>query len=64
VPTTSRNTGKLELLIPSGNTGNLLECNWSSWKFLTDVTTAKKSSRKKLQSSYLEGSDDDYVYFL
>jgi len=32
----------------SGNTGNLLEFNWSSYKFLTDGTTTKESSHKKL----------------
>jgi len=40
----------LELLIPPGNTGNLLEFNWSSWKSLTDGTTTKASSHKNSSS--------------
>jgi len=51
VSTSSGNTGNLqEFLIPPGNAVNLLECNWSSWKFLTDGITAKESSCKKCSS--------------
>jgi len=39
----------------SGNTGNLLEFNWSSWKFLTDGTTTKESSHKNLATFQLFG---------
>ena len=31
----------LEFLIPHGNTANLLEFNWSSWKFSTDAMTTR-----------------------
>jgi len=49
VSTSSGNTGNLlEFLISIGNTGNLLQFNWSSWKFLTDGTTRKESSHKKI----------------
>jgi len=49
VSTTSGNTENLlEFLIPPGN---LLEFNWSSWKFLTDGTTTKASSHKNVSSS-------------
>jgi len=39
--TTYGNTGNLEFLIPHGNTANLLEFNWSSWKFSTDAMTTR-----------------------
>jgi len=45
VSTTSGNTGNLEFLFPV-NTGNLLEFNWFSWKFLNDGMMTKESSRK------------------
>jgi len=37
----------LEFLIPAWNTGNLLEFNWSCWKFLSDRMTTKESSHLK-----------------
>jgi len=37
-------SGNLEFLIP----GNLLEFNWSFWKFFSDGTTTKESSHKNL----------------
>jgi len=49
VSTTSGNL--LEFLIPPGITGNLLEFNWSSWKFLAGRTATKESSHKKFSSS-------------
>jgi len=45
VPTTSGNL--LKFLIRPGNSGNILEFHWSSWKFLTDGMTTKASSHKK-----------------
>ena len=67
--TTRGNTWNiLEFLIPSGNTGSLLEFNWSSWKFLTDGITTKASSHKNLAPVQLFGrwwcGDDEYVYIL
>jgi len=48
-PGNSGNSGNLlELLIPPGNTGSLLEFSWSSWNFLTDGMTTNESSHKKL----------------
>jgi len=51
VSTTYGNTANLEFLIPHGKTANLLEFNWSSWKFLTDAMTTKESSCKKFSCS-------------
>jgi len=46
-PGNSQNIGNLmEFLIPPGNTGSLLEFDWSSWKFLTDGMTTKAFSHK------------------
>jgi len=45
------NTGNLQFLIPPANTGNLMDINWSSWKFSTDATTTKEFSHKKFSSS-------------
>jgi len=42
------NTGNLQFLIPPANTGNLMDINWSSWKFSTDATTTKEFSHKKI----------------
>jgi len=35
----------LEFLIPPGNTGNMLEFRWSSWKFSADRTITMISSQ-------------------
>jgi len=54
VSTAPGNAGNLEFLLP-GNTGSLLEFNWSSTKFLTDGTKTEASSLKNLAPVQLFG---------
>jgi len=64
VSTTLGYTGNLrEFSIPPGNTWNMMEFCWSSWKFLTDRMTTKTSNHKKFSCSPVVWKMVMIVYF-